>query len=194
MESALRSTICGAGIGAGLMFLFDPARGARRRSMVRDKVVRAAHKTRDAYDATRRNLGNRLSGTAAEVRSQLSGDRADDWTIGERVRAKLGRVTSHPRAITVIVEDGNVKLTGDVLASEIDAIVSGVENVRGVGSVDNRLTTHAAANRVPSLQGGSRRRGWWSAWVRDGWSPTAIAITATGAVAIFAAGLLRVRA
>ena len=83
MDSALRSTICGAGIGAGLMFLFDPARGARRRSMVRDRVVRAAHKTRDAYDATRRDFGNRLSGAAAEVRSQLSGDGAtrghDGW-------------------------------------------------------------------------------------------------------------------
>ena len=194
MDSALRSTICGAGIGAGLMFLFDPARGARRRSMVRDSVVRAAHKTRDAYDATRRDFGNRLSGAAAEVRSQLSGDGADDWTIGERVRAKLGRVSSHPRAITVIVENGCVRLTGDALASEVDAIVSGVENVRGVCSVDSRLTTHAAGTRVPSLQGSSRRPGWWSAWLSDGWSPTAIAITATGAAAVFAVGLSRARA
>ncbi|OLB61352.1 MAG: hypothetical protein AUI11_10125 [Acidobacteria bacterium 13_2_20CM_2_66_4] len=194
MDSALRSTICGAGIGAGLMFLFDPARGARRRSMVRDRVVRAAHKTRDAYDATRRDFGNRLSGAAAEVRSQLSGDGADDWTIGERVRAKLGRVSSHPRAITVIVENGCVRLTGDALASEVDAIVSGVENVRGVCSVDSHLTTHAADTRVPSLQGSSRRPGWWSAWLSNGWSPTAIAITATGAAAVFAVGLSRARA
>ena len=193
MDSALRSTICGAGIGAGLMFLFDPARGARRRSMVRDRVVRAAHKTRDAYDATRRDVGNRLSGAAAEVRSQLNGDGADDWTIGERVRAKLGRVTSHPRAITVIVENGSVRLTGDALASEIDAIVSAVENVRGVFSVDSRLTTHAAGTRVRSLQGSSRRRG-WSTWLSEGWSPTAMAITATGAAAVFAVGLSRARA
>jgi hypothetical protein len=193
MDSALRSTICGAGIGAGLMFLFDPARGARRRSMVRDKVVRAAHKTRDAYDATRRDVGNRLSGAAAEVRSQLNGDGADDWTIGERVRAKLGRVASHPRAITVIVENGCVRLTGDALASEIDAIVSAVENVRGVRSVDSRLTTHAAGTRVPSLQGSSHRRG-WSTWLSEGWSPTAMAITATGAAAVFAVGLSRARA
>jgi len=193
MDSALRSTICGAGIGAGLMFLFDPARGARRRSMVRDRVVRAAHKTRDAYDATRRDVGNRLSGAAAEVRSQLNGDGADDWTIGERVRAKLGRVASHPRAITVIVENGSVRLTGDALASEIDAIVSAVENVRGVFSVDSRLTTHAAGTRVRSLQGSSRRRG-WSTWLSEGWSPTAMAITATGAAAVFAVGLSRARA
>jgi hypothetical protein len=192
MDGALRSTICGAGIGAGLMFLLDPARGARRRSMVRDKVVRAAHKTRDAYAATRRDLSNRHSGAAAEVRSQLGGDRADGWTIGERVRAKLRRVTSHPRAITVRIEDGCVTLTGDALASEVDAIVSGVENVRGVRKVDNRLTLHAAANRVRSLQRGSRRRA-WSTWLREGWPPTAIAITMTGAVAVFAAGLSRVR-
>ena len=192
MDGALRSTICGAGIGAGLMFLLDPARGARRRSIVREQVVRAAHKTRDTYTATRRDLGNRLSGAAAEVRSQLSGDRADDWTIGERVRAKLGRVTAHPRAITVRVEDGCVTLIGDALASEIDVIVSGVEEVRGVRSVDNHLTPHAAANRVRLLQGGSRRRG-WSTRLTKGWSPTAIAITAMGAVAIFAVGLLRAR-
>src|SRR5262249_6662234 len=66
MDYTLRSTICGAGIGAGLMFLLDPATGARRRSLLRDKVVGAAHKTRDAYDATRRDIGNRLSGASAE--------------------------------------------------------------------------------------------------------------------------------
>jgi len=155
--------------------------------------MRAAHKTRDAYDATRRDVGNRLSGAAAEVRSQLSGEGADDWTIGERVRAQLGRLTSHPRAITVSVENGCVTLTGDARAAEVDAIVSGVENVRGVCSVDSRLTTHAADARVPSLQSGSRRRG-WSTWLREGWSPTAIAVTATGAAAIFAFGLSRARA
>ena len=193
MDDALRSTICGAGIGAGLMFLFDPARGARRRSLVRDKVVRAAHKTHDAYDATRRDIGNRLSGAAAEVRARLSSDDADEWTIAERVRAKLGRVSSHPRAITVVVDQGGVTLTGDALASEVDAILSAVENVRGVCSVVSHLRTHASPERVPSLQGRSRRPGWWSTWLTESWSPAAMVIAA-GAAAVFAAGLRRARA
>ena len=193
MDDALRSTICGAGIGAGLMFLFDPARGARRRSLVRDKVVRAAHKTHDAYDATRRDIGNRLSGTAAEMRARLSVDDADDWTIGERVRAKLGRVTSHPRAIDVAVDEGRVTLSGDALASEVDRIMSAAESVRGVCSVVNQLRPHASANRVPSLQGTSSRPGWWSTWLRESWSPAAM-LVAAGAATVFALGVARTRA
>src|SRR5437764_8552791 len=157
MDTVARSTILGAGIGAGLMFIFDPVRGARRRALVPDKFVRAAHKTRDAYEATQRDVGNRASGVAAELRGRFSADGASDDIIVERVRAELGRVSSHPRAIHVAANDGSVTLTGDALATEVSSIVAAVRRVRGVDDVRNELTAHVGAEGVPALQGSSSR-------------------------------------
>jgi hypothetical protein len=72
MNTAIRSTMLGAGLGAGLMFLFDPARGPRRRSLVRDKFIRATHETRDALGATQRDLSTRIEGVAAELRGRMA--------------------------------------------------------------------------------------------------------------------------
>lgn len=57
-----RNSLVGAGIGAGLMFLLDPARGNRRRALIRDKMIYAVRKTRDTAGAARRDVGNRLYG------------------------------------------------------------------------------------------------------------------------------------
>jgi hypothetical protein len=37
------AALCGLGMGAGLMFIFDPVRGKRRRALVRDQLVHAGH-------------------------------------------------------------------------------------------------------------------------------------------------------
>jgi hypothetical protein len=166
------------------MFIFDPSRGARRRALMRDKVVRAARKTRDAAGATGRDLGNRLTGAAARSRSILDDTAVDDHILGERIRAELGRVASHPRSIYVSANGGVVTLTGDVRADEVPTIVARVSRVRGVEDVRNELTSHNAANRVPGLQGKSQRPGWWSTWMRKGWSPSAMLAAGVGTAAI----------
>jgi hypothetical protein len=183
MNSAMRSWVCGVGVGAGVTFLLDPGRGARRRALIRDKFVRAGRKTRDAIDATQRDVGNRVSGLVAETRAMLSNDTADDRVICARVRAELGRVASHPRAIRVKADDGVVTLVGDVLASEMPRVVSAAESARGVKTVRNQLTPHASVEGVPSLQGTSERPGQWSTWLRQGWSPTAMLVVGAAAAA-----------
>jgi hypothetical protein len=183
MNSNARSTLIGAGVGAGLMFMLDPARGARRRALVRDKMVRAARKTRDAVSATRRDVGNRMVGIQAELRA-VGSDNADDRIIHERVRAELGRVASHSRAISLDVRDRFVTLSGDVLASEVSPIVSAIEKVRGVEGVRNEMTVHLSADGVPSLQGRSRRPGRWTTWLVSGWSPTAMLVAGAGTAAL----------
>jgi len=40
----------GAGIGAGLMYVFDPERGRRRRALARDQIVRTWRSTDDLID------------------------------------------------------------------------------------------------------------------------------------------------
>jgi hypothetical protein len=185
MTSAARSSLIGAGCGATLMFIFDPSRGARRRALVRDKVARATRRTREVAGATTRDLGNRLTGLGARTRS-LVGDEggADDRVVCERIRAELGRVASHPRAIRVVSNRGVVTLGGDALTAEVPAIMARASRVSGVVDVRNEMRLHATANRIPSLQGGSERSGKWSAWLGERWSPAALIAASVGTAAI----------
>jgi hypothetical protein len=192
MTSTMRAGLIGGAAGCATMFLLDPDRGARRRALARDKAAWLARKTRDAAEATRRDVGNRIEGVRARA-ARPSDEAVDDARLQARVRAALGRVTSHPRAIAVAVNGGWVSLTGDALASEVPAIVSAANDVRGVAGVQNDLRSHAGADGVPSLQGSSDRPDSWSAWMRGGWSPAALlaAGVTTGAAAIAVTALAR---
>jgi hypothetical protein len=152
MMSTARSSMCGAGIGAALMFVFDPARGARRRALLRDKLVRISHKTRAIAGAAQRDLFNRAAGLGSRTRAILSDEEVDDATIVERVRAALGRATPHHRAISISSTSGWVTLTGDALEPEISSILSVVGAVRGVEGVQNNLRMHVSADRIGALE------------------------------------------
>jgi len=193
MDSSMRSWVCGVGVGAGLVFLLDPTGGARRRALIRDKVVRASRKTRHAVDTTGRDLGNRMTGLMSGARVMFENDTADDRVIEHRVRTELGRITSHPRAIAVCADDAVVTLTGDVLASDVSGVLRGAAGVRGVNVVQNNMTVHQSADGIPALQGSSRRPDQWTTWLREGWSPSAMLLagTATAAAAIVTAVAVR---
>src|SRR5438093_13094431 len=86
-----RDMLMGVGIGAALLFIADPRGGRRRRALARDQFVRASRKTRDALDATARDVANRTSGIVAAARGRWADDDVDSRRLIERVRAKLGR-------------------------------------------------------------------------------------------------------
>ena len=112
-----KDVLVGASIGAAAVFIMDPG-GGRRRALVRAKIVRATRLTRDGLDATARDMGNRARGIAAATRGRIWNGEADDDTLVERVRAKLGRASSHPRAIDVLAHDGIITLRDQILARE----------------------------------------------------------------------------
>jgi hypothetical protein len=90
----------------------------------------------------------------ALLRDQLGrSEHVDDGTLLERVRSKLGRVCSHPRAIDVQVANGNVTLRGPILAGDVAHVLAAVSNVRGVRAVTNDLDTLDSSDSIPSLQG-----------------------------------------
>jgi uncharacterized membrane protein len=149
--------LSGAVMGASLMYLLDPERGARRRGLVRDQVARARHRLGDGLDATARDVRNRAQGTAAEVKSRLHRGGVDDEVLHERVRSAVGRAASHPRAITATLSQGRVTLEGHVLEDELETLLDTVKRVRGVSEVINNLEVHRDPSGVPSLQGGRRR-------------------------------------
>jgi hypothetical protein len=171
------------------MALLDPGRGAHRRALIRDQVIRASHKTADGLDALSRDVANRAHGVAAEAWSAVRSEHVGTRKLEGRVRAELGRIVSHPRAIDVAAsDDGRVCLTGPILTVEAHQAVSAIRSVRGVCAVEDRLERHDTPEGVPSLQGGRARPGRRSALMQDSWSPTTKALVCIASTAI-AAGL-----
>jgi hypothetical protein len=181
--------LLGTGLGIALAYMFDPDRGNRRRALVGDRVRRTSRKTRDALDATGRDIANRTAGIVAATRGRLARHDPDDATLVERVRAKLGRVCSHPRAIDVQGVGGNVTLRGPILSSERDRLLATIAAVRGVRSVSNELDSHDSAEGVPSLQGSGTLAGPTLDILQRNWAPGTQALVAAAGLAAVGMGL-----
>jgi uncharacterized membrane protein len=176
------------GLGAGLMYLFDPDRGKRRRALIRDKAAHGLNKTGDAIGKTSRDIAHRARGVLSDAGSLFYHKELVDEVIVARVRSKLGRLVSHPHAITATSENGRVTLSGPVLAAEADRLINRVSAIAGVKGVENRLELHDESEHISALQGGEPRTGRSFAFSKTNWSPTArlIAGTAGGALAFYA--------
>ena len=146
-----KALLIGAGVGAATMFLLDPARGKRRRALVRDKFALATRKTGECMEVTARDLRNRTRGTLAAIQSRFSSEQPDDSVLVDRVRSKLGRVASHPSAIEVTAQDGNVTLSGPILAKEVPHLLTCVKWTSGVKDVTNNLEVHEEAGNHRDL-------------------------------------------
>src|SRR5499433_1892189 len=79
------------GAGAGLMYLFDPDRGACRRARLRDGVTHVINRTGMAAGSTSRDLSNRARGLVAQAASIFKNGDTDDDTLAARVRSRMGR-------------------------------------------------------------------------------------------------------
>jgi hypothetical protein len=175
--------LLGAALGAGLVYMLDPQSGGRRRALVRDKMTHAARLTRDAVDATSRDIANRSRGLAVATRARFRSENVSDEVLARRVRAKLGRWSSHPSAIAVILDRGNVTLSGPILTHEAPALITAVQGVRGVQSVSNALDMHDSADRIPALQGEGRVPGSSIDLLQSRWAPATQALVAAAGLA-----------
>jgi len=63
--------LVGMGLGASLMYILDPDKGARRRALLRDKLVAFSNDAADAVASKSRHLRNRAQGVIAETRGLL---------------------------------------------------------------------------------------------------------------------------
>ena len=183
----INALIGGLGIGAGLMYLFDPDKGKRRRALLEDKARHLAKVGRREFTKTSHDLENRARGLACEAKSLfVGGDEAADNIVEARVRSRLGRCSSNPHAVKTVVEDGAVTLSGPILEHEADALVSEVSKIDGVTSVDDRLERHALEEHFPALQGHKERNPY-----ADRWTPTGRLLTAVGGGALAGYGMRR---
>jgi hypothetical protein len=178
-----KALLMGAAVGAGLIYMLDPQNGRRRRALASDKLTRATNVTWDACQKTTRDFVNRSAGIAAATRARLQADQVSDDVLVKRVRAKLGRVCSHPRAIAVEADAGRVTLRGPILAQEAPQTVAMAESVRGVRLVINELELHATAANAPSLQGEGQIGEASLDLLQSRWAPATRAVVAAAGVA-----------
>ena len=163
----------GAALGAGLMAILDPERGKRRRALIRDKATRAAHAAGEAAGVTWRDLSHRAAGVASEARRIARREAVSNEVLAQRVRARIGRLVSHPGSIEVTANAGEVTLGGPVLQRELDGLLRGVRCTRGVTRMEDRLEVHERPDGVPGLQGGVAARDPRFDLFQRNWSPTA---------------------
>lgn len=155
MDRGWAGIVASVALGAIAMYAFDPDKGRRRRALARDKAVSMLHDTRHAAGATRRDVTHRLEGLRARAR-RLWRQRptTDDLQLIERVRARMGRLVTHPHAIQVGAHKGRITLSGPILAREVAPLLASIRTVWGVDSVENQLVAHTHPESIPSLQGG----------------------------------------
>jgi len=165
--------IWGLGLGAGLMYLADPEKGRRRRSVARDKARSALRESGEAIDKASRDISNRARGVVSEAKSLLGDENVSDDVLAERIRSKIGRLVSHPSAIEVRAEEGLITLRGPVLADEVNDLIAAVSSVRGVSDIENALQVHETADGVPALQGPRRRPRDRFELMQNNWTPAA---------------------
>ena len=138
----------GAALGAGLMFLLDPANGYRRRGALRRLILRARGEGSEASRETG-GIVERSRSLAAAVRARLHLHRDNGRTLEAKVRARLGRVATNPGAIAVIAEGTRVTLRGSVPPDELDDVLDEVATVEGVNEIYNLLQVQLAAPFIP---------------------------------------------
>jgi hypothetical protein len=157
--SLVGSVGIGAGLGAGLMYLLDPQGGRGRRAVARDKSVSAIKNGGKAAAKTSRHLGNKTKGLVSQAGSKLR--RSDLVNDGEallkQVRRKIRRTASHPMAVEVMVQEGNVVLHGLILASEVEGLLAAIRTIEGIAAIENQLQIHESAEDLAAYRNGARR-------------------------------------
>jgi uncharacterized membrane protein len=178
------------GLGAGLMYFLDPEAGRRRRARLHDRTTAAARRTRTAVAAAGRDLGNRLTGLAAEARARLTPEEVPDSTLAERVRAELGRCVHNTGALDVTAREGQVTLRGPILTRELEPALACAAGVRGVRGVTNALEVHDHPDGVPALQGAGAAPG-RAGLLPARWSPGLRLLAGAAGTGLVAYGLTR---
>ncbi len=185
------NAIAAAGVSALLMYLLDPDKGRRRIALARDQAVRLTRTGCEMGDAALRDLAHRVSGFFAQARGIVRDESPNDDVLSERVRARLGRLVSHPHAVKVTAASGCVTLTGPILKREERRLLREVQSVPGVREVENRLEGHETPGNVPSLQGGSGRRLPRMEFMQESWAPGPRLVAFGAGVALAAYGIGR---
>lgn len=115
--------ITAAGAGMLVMSLLDPVSGRRRRARARDKFIKFSRLTRSAACAAGRDMRYRGRGLALELAKsmRLKNEPVSDEVLVQRIRARIGRLVSHPHAVHVTARQGPRRTGRQTAGRRIDA-------------------------------------------------------------------------
>lgn len=140
-------------LGATVEYFMDPARGRRRRAILKDWLFSRGHYLSEDAHRMFDDLKNRAIGTIAELHVLRRNEAVSDEILNQRVRSSFGREVRHAKSIHTIVVNGIVTLSGPILADEVGKLLKCVEAVPGVRDVINQLDIYRDPKGVPGLQG-----------------------------------------
>ncbi len=187
----LKTLLVSMGIGAGLMYFFDPEHGERRRTMVRDRANSFVNDLDDSIDTAMQDVRNRARGILSEATARLSDEDAPDWVVEERVRSNLGRASRHTRPLTVSASGGTITLSGPVLRDEENVILGTARRTRGVHGVENQLQVFDSPESIPPFQSESPRQQTGPDLGQPTWSPATRLLSSVGGSLLTLYGLTR---
>jgi hypothetical protein len=130
--------------GMGMMFVIDRVADRRHRALLRNKMTHYRKVTERVLERKGRDLTYRVRGMVLERTRHAHDGVVDDAVLVERIRSHMGHLLSHAetRRIEVAVQDGQVTLSGDVVASHVNRVLGHVATVPGVHGLVTRLTVH----------------------------------------------------
>jgi gas vesicle protein len=151
--SFLGGVLAGALTGALAMYYLDTRSGARRRRLVRDKLVAAGHDLSGRAEAKSKRALGRIKGMLVTHRLDRVSQALpqSDQQLHDRIRSRLGRVVRYPKAVEVFVDQGNVRLRGHVLRREMDDLCREVLRMAGVRGMHSDLYAHHAHEEIARL-------------------------------------------
>lgn len=92
-----------------------------------------------------------LAADGAVRRFRSRDEAAPQERLRERVRDEIAILVTHPDAITVTIDGGWVRVSGHVLATELDGLLSRLTQVQGVHKVHNALSAVTDPARMDEL-------------------------------------------
>jgi len=157
----LRNAVVGVAAGAAAMYVFDPDRGRRRRSMLRDQSRAVARRHyRQANRVLRGRVldtEHRLQGAVARARGAGHYHPESEVDLREHLHQVIASLDFPTRDVNVEVVKGVATLRGQLATGDQELIViSEVKKVPGVNQVQSflHLPGTPAPNKEASLHAG----------------------------------------
>ncbi len=138
-------------VGFGLAYFLDPDSGARRRNMLRDRLLSKARGGAEDLAGAARGVGARAGGAVAAATSDEQVPE-NDQALTEKVKSEvLGEPDVPKDKINIDVSDGIVALRGEVESRDVmQSLDAKVRAVTGVREVQNLL--HLPGEPPPNLE------------------------------------------